>query len=157
MRDPAPLCLEGAAGFAGCGGTGTGRAGSEVSALAFDERLARASRFGFFLSGLFCAASILLFAFVGLNFGVDFKGGTNFVIRFPQAVNIDQLRTQMNALNLGEIEIQGFGEPTDVLLDIAVYSAPPAIRAIMAGLDLNYCYGSESGELYSPFEAGDRW
>lgn len=54
-------------------------------------------------------------------------------------------------------EIWLFGEPTDVLLDIAVYASPPAIRAIMAGLDLNYCYASESGELYRPFEAGDRW
>ena len=46
----------------------------------------RASRFGFFISGVLCAASILLFAIFGLNYGVDFKGGTNFVVRFPQAV-----------------------------------------------------------------------
>ena len=44
----------------------------------------RLSRFGFFLSGLLCLASVLLFVFVGLNVGVDFKGGT---------VVIDQNRT----------------------------------------------------------------
>jgi preprotein translocase SecF subunit len=90
----------------------------------------RVSRFGFFLSGLLCAASILLFAFVGLNFGVDFKGGTNFVIRFPQAVNIDQLRTQMNGLGLGEVEIQGFGEPTDVSIKIEAQEGDEAQKAV---------------------------
>lgn len=78
----------------------------------------RASRFGFFISGVLCAASILLFIFMGLNYGVDFKGGTNFVVRFPQAVNLDELRTKMNGLGLGEVEIQGFGEPTDVSIRI---------------------------------------
>ena len=34
------------------------------------------SRFGFFFSGLVSLASVLLFIFVGLNVGVDFKGGT---------------------------------------------------------------------------------
>ena len=54
-------------------------------------------------------------------------------------------------------EIWLFGEPEEELLDIDVYSSPPAVRAIMSGLDLNYCYGSESGALYDPFEAGDHW
>jgi preprotein translocase subunit SecF len=90
----------------------------------------RASRFGFFLSGLLCAASILLFAFLGLNYGVDFKGGTNFVIRFPQAVNLDQLRTQMNALGVGEVEIQGFGEPTDVSIKIEAQEGDEAQKAV---------------------------
>lgn len=34
---------------------------------------------------------------------------------------------------------------------------PPAIRAIMSGLRLNYCYGQESGALHFPFDAGDHW
>ena len=36
-------------------------------------------------------------------------------------------------------EITLFGEPDEPLLDIGVYSRPPAIRAIMSGLRLNYC------------------
>ena len=54
-------------------------------------------------------------------------------------------------------EIWLFGEPAEELLEIGVYSLPPPIRAIMSGLDLNYCYAPESGELYYPFEAGDHW
>jgi len=90
----------------------------------------RVSRFGFFLSGLLCAASILLFAILGLNFGVDFKGGTNFVVRFPQAVNLDELRTQMNGLGLGEVEIQGFGEPTDVSIKIEAQEGDEAQKVV---------------------------
>lgn len=90
----------------------------------------RVSRFGFFISGILCAASILLFAFVGLNYGVDFKGGTNFVVRFPQAVNLDELRTKMDGLGLGEVEIQGFGSPTDVSIKIGAQTGDEAQKAV---------------------------
>jgi hypothetical protein len=55
------------------------------------------------------------------------------------------------------LEITLFGPPGEMLMDIAVYSRPPAIRQIMSGLRLNYCYGQESNELYFPFDAGDHW
>jgi hypothetical protein len=54
-------------------------------------------------------------------------------------------------------EITLFGQPGETLLDVAVYAAPPAIRAIMSGLRLNYCFAPESGELRWPFRAGDHW
>jgi hypothetical protein len=46
------------------------------------------------------------------------------------------------------LQISLFGSSADVLLDISAYSRPPAIRAIMSGLRLNYCYAQESNELY---------
>ena len=76
------------------------------------------SRFGFFLSGILCTASLLLFMFVGLNLGVDFKGGTVITIRTEQPANIDQLRTTINGLGLGTGELQEFGSPNDVLIRI---------------------------------------
>lgn len=54
-------------------------------------------------------------------------------------------------------EITLFGRSNEILMDIGVYSRPPAIRAIMSGLALNYCYAQESDELYFPFKAGDHW
>ena len=42
-------------------------------------------------------------------------------------------------------EISLFGGPGETLLDIDVYARPPAIRAIMCGLRLNYCHAGESG------------
>lgn len=54
-------------------------------------------------------------------------------------------------------EITLFGTPGETLLDVSIYAAPPPVRALMSALDLNYCHASESGELYFPFDAGDRW
>jgi preprotein translocase subunit SecF len=76
------------------------------------------SRFGFFVSGILCTASLLLFLFVGLNVGVDFKGGTVITIRTEQAADLDQLRSTINALGLGSAELQEFGSPNDVLIRI---------------------------------------
>ena len=47
----------------------------------------RLSRFGFFFSGLLSLASVLLFVFVGLNVGVDFKGGTVMTVRTADAAS----------------------------------------------------------------------
>lgn len=74
----------------------------------------RWSRFGFFISGLLCAASIFLFATIGLNYGIDFKGGTVVTIRTKGPAQIDQLRATLNGLGLGAVELQQFGGPTDV-------------------------------------------
>jgi len=76
----------------------------------------RLSRYGFFLSGLLCLASILLFFFVGLNVGVDFKGGTVVSIRTEQAANIDELRSKIDSLGLGSAELQEYGSPRDILI-----------------------------------------
>ena len=78
----------------------------------------RVSRFGFIVSGILCAASILLFIFVGLNVGVDFKGGTVLTIRTEQPANIDSLRATIDGLGLGQAELQEFGSPNDVLIRI---------------------------------------
>lgn len=81
-------------------------------------RFMRMSRYGFFLSGILCALSIVLFLTVGLNVGVDFKGGTVISIRTEQPANLDELRSKINSLGLGAAELQEFGSPHDVLIRI---------------------------------------
>lgn len=76
----------------------------------------RLSRFGFFFSGLLCAAAILLYVALDLNVGVDFKGGTVVTIRTAQPADIDQLRGIIGGLGLGAAELQEFGSPNDVLI-----------------------------------------
>lgn len=93
----------------------------------------RWSRFGFFLSGVLCALSIWLFATQGLNYGIDFKGGTVVTIRTPQAADIDALRSQLGGLGLGDVEIQEFGSPNDVLIRLeAQAGGEEAERAAVA-------------------------
>ena len=74
----------------------------------------RLSRFGFSISGLLCLGSIVLFSTIGLNYGIDFKGGTVMTIRTKGPAELDKLRTELNALGLGNVELQQFGPPTDV-------------------------------------------
>ena len=88
----------------------------------------KASRFGFFVSGILCTLSILLFLFVGLNVGVDFKGGTVVTIRTEQPANIDELRNKIAALGLGGAELQEFGSPNDVQIRIGTQDGGEAAQ-----------------------------
>jgi preprotein translocase SecF subunit len=54
----------------------------------------------------------------GLNLGIDFKGGILIEAKAPQAVDTAHLRGELETLNLGEIELQEFGSPDDILIRI---------------------------------------
>ncbi len=69
-------------------------------------------------SAVLCALSLGLYATKGLNYGIDFQGGILLEIRTKGPADHQQLRERIRELNLGNFEIQGFGEPTDVLIRI---------------------------------------
>jgi len=63
--------------------------------------------------------SLLLLMFKGLNFGVDFKGGTLIEIRSENnTVNIAQIRQSFNKMKLGEVNVKKFGKENDYLVKI---------------------------------------
>jgi preprotein translocase subunit SecF len=74
------------------------------------------SRYGYILSGILCILSIWLFFVQGLNYGIDFKGGTVLTIRSQGAANIDDIRGKLSGLGLGDVEVQEFGSPSDLLI-----------------------------------------
>jgi preprotein translocase SecF subunit len=76
----------------------------------------RYSRFGFLLSGILCVVSFLIFLVNGLNYGIDFKGGTLIEVRTLGDVGIGDLRSRIGSLDLGEAELQEFGAPNDILV-----------------------------------------
>jgi preprotein translocase SecF subunit len=88
----------------------------------------KVSRFGFFISGILCTLSIILFMTTGLNMGVDFKGGTVLTIRTAEVANIDKLRSTIDGLGLGSSELQEFGSPNDVQIKIGTQDGGEAAQ-----------------------------
>jgi len=63
--------------------------------------------------------AIALLSTKGLNFGIDFKGGSLFEIQTKSGnVDIAELRSRLGELDLGEVQIQGLDEPTDALIRV---------------------------------------
>ncbi len=64
------------------------------------------------------ASSVALVLIQGLNFGVDFRGGILIEARTDGPADLSELRGRLGGLGLGEITLQDFGEPTDILINI---------------------------------------
>ncbi len=61
--------------------------------------------------------SLLLLIFKGLNYGVDFKGGTLIEVRsLDKTLNISDLRKSFNNLNLGDVTVKRFGNDNDYVV-----------------------------------------
>jgi len=77
------------------------------------------SKVCFFASLGAMLASLLLFMFVGLNYGVDFKGGTMIEVQVKTGTaNIPDIRSKVSGLGLGDVQIQTFGTDKDVLIRV---------------------------------------
>jgi preprotein translocase subunit SecF len=80
----------------------------------------RLHRFGFAFSGFLLLASVVLFLTEGLNYGIDFVGGTVIEVRDTKGpADLAKMRAELDALHLGAPELQGFGPPTDVLIRVS--------------------------------------
>ena len=63
--------------------------------------------------------SVLLLFFKGLNFGIDFKGGTLIELRSSdKKINVTLLRDTFKNMNLGDVNIKKFGNDKDFLIKI---------------------------------------
>jgi preprotein translocase subunit SecF len=79
----------------------------------------RFRRISFPLSAILSTLAIAAYFFIGLNLGIDFVGGTVIEIQSKSGpADLASMRSTLNALNLGDVQLQQFGAPTDVLIRI---------------------------------------
>ena len=75
-------------------------------------------RLAFGCSLVFIACAIGVFFVRGLNYGIDFRGGILIEVKVPQNINISSMRDSLSTLGLGEVALQEFGAPDDILIRI---------------------------------------
>ncbi len=75
-------------------------------------------RIGLFggISLILVVASLIFIAIRGISYGIDFKGGTEIQVKFRDQVSIDQVRTSVSTLGLGDIGVQAFGEGNEFII-----------------------------------------
>jgi preprotein translocase subunit SecF len=98
---------------------------------------------GLLISSIIIVGTIGLLLTRGLNFGIDFTGGMMVEVQVEPAPNLTDLRFELNELDLGNIAIQEFGSPNDILIRVpeqeggvdAQKSAEQSIRNLFDGLE----------------------
>ena len=68
------------------------------------------------ISGALIFVGMVTLAIRGVDFGIDFLGGTELVVQFNQPVSISDIRTAMDRIGMGKAEIKTFGSDRDILL-----------------------------------------
>lgn len=104
----------------------------------------------FVASAILILGSLFLVATKGLNFGIDFTGGTVIEVRLSEVPNLGEVRSDLNDLGLGAISIQEFGEPQDLLIRLPQQqeadddgeAQQAAIDAVRGALDARYGDGN---------------
>jgi preprotein translocase subunit SecF len=80
----------------------------------------RFRRFSFPISALLSIIAISLYFFHGLNFGIDFVGGTLVEVQTKAGpADLAKMRSTIGSLKLGDFQLQQFGAPNDVLIRIS--------------------------------------
>jgi preprotein translocase subunit SecF len=80
----------------------------------------RFRRVSFPISAVLSIIAISLYFFHGLNFGIDFKGGTLMEVQSKSGpADLAKMRAALGELGLGEFQLQQFGAPQDVLIRIS--------------------------------------
>ena len=67
---------------------------------------------------IFFALSIFFISFKGLNYGIDFKGGTLIELRTDTSVQVSSIRESLKSMNLGDVNVKRFGKKGDYLIKV---------------------------------------
>ncbi len=62
--------------------------------------------------------SLIFISFKGLNYGIDFKGGTLIELRTDISIQASSIRDTLNSMNLGDVNVKKFGKDGDYLIKV---------------------------------------
>ena len=82
----------------------------------------------FIFSSILVVLSFGAFFVSGLNFGIDFKGGTLIEIETENEIEIAGLRDNLNSLSLGDVQVQEFGSKNNLLIRVEQQSGGDQIQ-----------------------------
>ena len=83
--------------------------------------------------------SLIFLIFKGLNFGIDFKGGTLIELRSSDTkINVSSLRDNLNQMDLGDVSVKNFGNDTDFLIKFENNENKKIIEEIRINLDKSF-------------------
>ncbi|MGB9731133.1 MULTISPECIES: protein translocase subunit SecF [Calditerrivibrio] len=110
----------------------------------------------FVISGALIVISLFLIFTKGLNLGIDFSGGTVIQLKYEKPADLDKLRKGIGDLKIGDVSIQNFGNPEEVLIrlgktrDMPLEDLSKTIRAKVAEIDPNNKFIVERVEQVGP-------
>ena len=81
-------------------------------------------KFFYFFSLALFLIGLLSVVFKGLNFGIDFKGGSEIVLQFDKQINIAEVRGDIENIGLGNVEVRTFGGETGALIRTELQELP---------------------------------
>jgi preprotein translocase subunit SecF len=94
------------------------------------------------ISAIVIVASVVLLATRGLNFGIDFTGGTVIEVGYPEAVVLEDVREKLDTGGFGRAIVQYFGTSQDILIRLAPRAGEDSaalstevLRVLQAGAD----------------------
>ena len=83
--------------------------------------------------------SLFFLVFKGLNFGIDFKGGTLIELRSSDSkIKVSSLRDNLNQMNLGDVSVKNFGNEKDFLIKFENSNNKNVIKEIKTNLDKSF-------------------
>jgi len=83
-----------------------------------DIKFMKIKKLTLFISSILFLLSLGAVFFKGLNLGIDFTGGNLIEVRFKENPDLNNLRIQMNKLDLGEIQLQSIGNKNDIVIRV---------------------------------------
>jgi len=95
--------------------------------------------------------AVFFLATRGLNFGVDFTGGTVMEVHYAQSADLDKVRAQMGAMGIPDAQVQNFGSSLDVLIQVPLKENK--VGAKLSEKVFNNICSAEAARANKSFEA----